>query len=382
MNIRSLRSLGLLLLLVCLAALLAACRPVQREAGNGQTPVAQAGQDTVLPTDPAEVQIANAMGAAPMVVAKDATILGFPVEEGGEMIVLREGTNGWTCYVDWPASPGDDPVCYDPAFSVWAAALATGTDPGLTTAAVSYMLAGGSDPSMTDPMAMEPAAGEDWITTPSHIMIVAPSDLDPTVFSTDPTSGEPYIMWEGTPFEHLMIPVVPAVAVSNGPLTATASAEEQIQNIRSAAPAVIVDNATLMGYAPDEGGDMVVLQEGTNGWICYPDRLVSPGDDPSCNDAVMEEGFAKGTARDVAQLGLSYMLAGGSDECNDDPTCLGPADPNEWVTTPPHVMFMVPGGIDVAAFTTDHTSGYPYIMFDDSDYEHVMVPVADTPAEQ
>jgi hypothetical protein len=31
------------------------------------------------------------------------------------MVVLREGTNGWTCYTDWPVSPGNDPACYDAA---------------------------------------------------------------------------------------------------------------------------------------------------------------------------------------------------------------------------------------------------------------------------
>jgi hypothetical protein len=38
-------------------------------------------------------------------------------------------------------------------------------------------------------------------------MLVVPGGLDPEVFTTDHTSGEPYIMWEGTPYEHLMIPV-------------------------------------------------------------------------------------------------------------------------------------------------------------------------------
>ncbi len=40
--------------------------------------------------------------------------------------------------------------------------------------------------------------------------------------------------------------------------------------------------------------------------------------------------------------GLGYMLAGGSDESNTDPTASGPADGEEWVTTPAHLMLMVP----------------------------------------
>jgi hypothetical protein len=378
-NSMRIKPLWIVVLLACLAVVTAACQPIQPEAAPAQPAADQPGTQTVAPTDPADVQIANAMSAAPLVVAQDATILGYPVEEGGEMVVLREGTNGWTCYTDWPASPGNDPACYDAVFEALNGALFAGTELDITALGMGYMLAGGSDPSNTDPLAMEPAEGEDWIATPPHVMFVAPGGLDPAHFSTDHASGEPYIMWEGSPYEHLMMPVVPAGA-PNGPLTADATAEEQIANMRSAAPAVIVDNATLMGYPAEEGGDMVVLQEGSNGWVCYPDRLVSPGDDPSCNDAAMEEGFATGATRDVTRLGLAYMLAGGSDESNTDPTSSGPEDPAEWITTPFHVMAMVPGGFDVANFTTDHTSGYPYIMFDDTDFEHLMIPVADLPA--
>ena len=69
------------------------------------------------------------------------------------------------------------------------------------------MLQGGSDASNTDPFATEPAAGEEWMTSPPHIMILMPGDLDQTVFSTDPHSGGPWIMWAGTPYEHIMMPV-------------------------------------------------------------------------------------------------------------------------------------------------------------------------------
>jgi CubicO group peptidase (beta-lactamase class C family) len=382
------RSLGTVVtLLICLAALLTACRPIQRELSAEQPPIAQGQHDTahaaaatVAPTDPPELQIANAMAAAPHVVAEDATVIGFPTEEGGDMVVLRQGTNGWTCLVDWPTSPGSDPSCNDPVFSAWNDAYFAGAEPVVTAPGLGFMLAGGSDPSNTDPMAMAPAAGEEWIATPPHVMIIVPSDLDSNLITTDHHSGYPYIMWEGTPYEHVMMPLVPAVSPSNGPLAADASPEEQILNMRSAAPAVVVDNATLMGYPTEEGGDMVVLQEGTNGWICYPDRLVSPGNDPDCNDAIFEEALTAGTTRAVTHLGLGYMLAGGSDESNTDPLATGPAEGEEWITTPPHVMLVAPGGFDAANFTTDHASGFPYIMWDDTDYEHLMIPVADMPA--
>ena len=111
-------------------ALLAACQPIM--APNAV--VAQGAEEThieVSPTDSVEAQIANAMSAAPMAVAKDATILGFPVE-GTEMVLLREGTNGWTCFTDWPASPTNDPQCNDPVWTAWTAAFLAGEEPEVT----------------------------------------------------------------------------------------------------------------------------------------------------------------------------------------------------------------------------------------------------------
>ena len=376
------KTMSVFVVLCCVAVLLAACRPVQRQTPTGQAG-ATAGQAPAATAGSAEAQIANAMSAAPLVVAEGATILGWPAEQGSDMVVLRTGTNGWTCYPDWPASPSNDPECNDPAFEAWFQALMAGAKapPELSQVGIAYMLMGGTDTSNTDPMAQPPANAADWVVSPPHVMLIAPRGFDPADFSTDPESGEPYIMWEGNPYEHLMVPVVPAAAPANGPLTAEASTEEQIQNIRSAAPAAIIDDATWQGYPTQAGGDMVILQEGTNGWICHPDRLVSPGDDPACDDPTVMEGFTNATARKVSQVGISYMLAGGSDESNTDPMASGPAEGEDWVTTPPHLMLMAPAGFDAATFTTDHTSGYPYIMYAGTDYEHLMIPVADMPDE-
>ncbi len=67
------------------------------------------------------------------------------------------------------------------------------------------MLQEGSDASNTDPFATEPAEGEEWVNSPAHIMILLPGDLDPAVFSTDHDAGGAWIMWAGTPYEHIMM---------------------------------------------------------------------------------------------------------------------------------------------------------------------------------
>ena len=40
-----------------------------------------------------------------------------------------------------------------------------------------------------------------------HIMVLVPGNLDPKAHSPDPHSGGPWIMWGGTPYEHLMVPI-------------------------------------------------------------------------------------------------------------------------------------------------------------------------------
>jgi hypothetical protein len=89
----------------------------------------------------------------------------------------------------------------------WLYAFFAGEEPNVTVPGLAYMLQGGSDPSNTDPLATEPAAGEEWVSSPPHVMLLLPEELDQTVFSTDHDSGEPYVMWAGTPYEHIMMPV-------------------------------------------------------------------------------------------------------------------------------------------------------------------------------
>ena len=197
------RSFLIIVLVTCLSLGLSACVPAPVPA---PTPMPAPAAES--PTPDTAARIANAMSAAPLAIAGSATLLDWPVKEGDPMVVLRQGTNNWTCIADWPVSPGNDPVCNDPVWTTWNDAYAAGKVPEITTPGIAYMLAGGSDPSNTDPMAMAPAPGEAWITTPSHIMLLVPGGFDAKQFSTDPASGQPYIMWDGTPYEHLMVPVV------------------------------------------------------------------------------------------------------------------------------------------------------------------------------
>jgi len=167
------------------------------------------GQDAASPVtgQDAATKIANAMSAAPLSIAENATILDNELDANGEFVVLREGSNGWYCSPDPTATPTNDPWCYDQTWLDWAYAFVAGEEPTTAVLGLAYMLQGGSDASNTDPFATEPAEGEDWVISPPHVMFLLPGPIDQTVFSTDPHAGGPWIMWAGTPYEHIMMPV-------------------------------------------------------------------------------------------------------------------------------------------------------------------------------
>jgi hypothetical protein len=151
--------------------------------------------------------IASAMKAAPAKVAEHATIVA--AEADGKMRTLRQGTNGFTCMPDNPETPGPDPMCMDKSAMEWVHAWIGHTAPVVGKIGFMYMLAGGTDASNTDPYAAKPTAGNHWVKTGPHVMIVG---ADPSFYNTypkdaDPDTSVPYIMWAGTPYQHVMIPV-------------------------------------------------------------------------------------------------------------------------------------------------------------------------------
>jgi hypothetical protein len=154
-----------------------------------------------------EELIENAMSAAPEAVGRDATIIAF--DEEMNVRTVREGTNNFTCLPDNPASPGNDPMCLDANGLEWAEAWMSKAQPPAGKVGFGYMLQGGSDASNADPHASEPAAGADWVDTGPHVMIFNAGEMAHGYPSQteNPDTGQPYVMWLGTPYEHLMIPV-------------------------------------------------------------------------------------------------------------------------------------------------------------------------------
>ncbi|WP_349770701.1 hypothetical protein [Steroidobacter cummioxidans] len=151
--------------------------------------------------------IKSAMTAAPMKVSQHATIVAM--DANGKMRTLRKGTNGFTCMGDNPETPGPDPMCMDKNAMEWVHAWAAHKDPPTGKVGFMYMLAGGTDASNTDPYATAPSSTNHWIKTGPHVMIVGGDSSFYDIYPKDasPDTAVPYIMWAGSPYQHLMVPV-------------------------------------------------------------------------------------------------------------------------------------------------------------------------------
>jgi hypothetical protein len=115
------------------------------------------------------------MSAGPTEVAKAARIVDTDAQ--GKMVVLREGNNGFTCMPGNLKVVGEPPMCVDaPSMQWFADARAHKPKPTNTVPGITYMLAGASQRSDSDP--------------------------------NDPTTHKPtgaYIMWAGSPYAHVHI---------------------------------------------------------------------------------------------------------------------------------------------------------------------------------
>ncbi len=168
-------------------------------------PSAAHAQQKAAPAS-AAAKIADAMVAGPRSVTAQATIMDWPASPKGKPTVLRAGTNGWVCYPRQPGQPDDNPMCLDPSWQKWAEALMAHKAPPPASFGLSYMLGPRDASSNTDPFAKGPTATNEWGTDGPHLMLLVPAEALKGV-STRRTSSGPYIMWRGTPYAHIMVPI-------------------------------------------------------------------------------------------------------------------------------------------------------------------------------
>jgi hypothetical protein len=175
---------------------------------------AQGGQPRpVSATTNSADKIASAISAAPAQITARASILDWPASDGASPSTLRQGTNGWSCFPDYPGTEGNDPMCLDEQWVKFVGAWVANEQPQVTRIGVGYMLApGGAHGSASDPFATAQTPTNHWGHDGPHLMLVVPDAGALQGLPTSRDNGGPWVMWTGTPYAHIMIPVAEPMA--------------------------------------------------------------------------------------------------------------------------------------------------------------------------
>ncbi len=98
-------------------------------------------------------------------------------------------------------------MCLDRNAMLWLQAWTEHQDAPKGKMGLVYMLQGGSDASNDDPFATSSPAGKKWVTTGPHVMVVGMAGMLDDVPRSPDDPKKPYIMWGGSSYEHIMMPV-------------------------------------------------------------------------------------------------------------------------------------------------------------------------------
>lgn len=161
-------------------------------------------------------------------------------------------------------------------------------------------------------------------------------------------------------------------------LSTSANADEtDLKSAISAGPASLTKNATIRRW------DGKVLRPGTNGWTCLPDMPGNGGIDPWCVDASWQnllDALKNKKAPTYSKVGIAYMLAGDAPISNIKPS--GKKEDGDWVEgLKAHLMILVPDHKTFDNISTDPNNGGPWIMWPNTAYAHIMVPVDSYPSK-
>jgi hypothetical protein len=154
--------------------------------------------------DDKDTRIKDALSAASPEIAKTATVMDW------DHSVLRKGTGAYTCMPTPPevrAKGGKEPMCLDKVWTAWGDAWMNKKPFKADAVGIAYMLSGDTGASNIDPYATVASPTNQWIVEGPHLMFLVPDGAQMESLPTDPHNGGPYVMWKGTPYVHIMVPV-------------------------------------------------------------------------------------------------------------------------------------------------------------------------------
>jgi len=150
-----------------------------------------------------EDQTALAFSGAPAHIAQEAGIMIYGAD--GKLTETKKSANGFTCIPSVMNLPDPDPMCMDAAVQQWMtdrmnhAPKPTNTVPG-----IAYMARGGAHFEKDGKIVMS-GDGAKIVKEPPHWMLMWPFDPAATKLPTVPNPSGVYIMFDGSPYAHLML---------------------------------------------------------------------------------------------------------------------------------------------------------------------------------
>lgn len=148
-------------------------------------------------------QTALALSAAPAHIAKGAGVMIYGAD--GKLTEARKSENGFTCIPTVMNLPEPDPMCMDASSHQWMMDLMNGAPkPTNTVPGIAYMARGGSHFEKDGNVVMS-GEGAKAVSEPPHWMVMWPFSAEATKLPTKPNPSGVYIMFDGTPYAHLMV---------------------------------------------------------------------------------------------------------------------------------------------------------------------------------
>ena len=149
-------------------------------------------------------QTALALSAAPKHIAREAGVMVFGAD--GKLTEVRKSENGFTCIPTVMNLPDPDPICMDGAAHQWMTDIMNNAPkPSNTIPGIAYMAKGGSHFEKNKKVVMQKEAGAIVVKEPPHWMVMWPFDPTATKLPTAPNPSGSYIMFDGSPYAHLMV---------------------------------------------------------------------------------------------------------------------------------------------------------------------------------
>ncbi|HWL70384.1 MAG TPA: hypothetical protein VNS22_18660 [Geminicoccus sp.] len=153
-----------------------------------------------------EAQIEDALSAATPAIRATARVM----DEHGN--VLKEGAGPYTCFPTIAAvrEQGPEPQCLDQVWMEWVDAYMDKKPFKTDRVGVAYMLVGDAGgASNSEPFDMAPTEHNHWVIEGPHVMVIVPDPAQLAGLPTNPDTEGAYVMWPGTDYAHIMIPVAP-----------------------------------------------------------------------------------------------------------------------------------------------------------------------------